>query len=90
MCKDNWWLALLYVQNYFSGHRMVRKLWMNCVMYGIMILNQHYLRVMAFWKFIYLNIKHLYNLLETWTYVFLSCVITVVLSYNSVLTLSIK
>jgi hypothetical protein len=26
MCKDNWWLALLYVQNYFSGHRMVRKL----------------------------------------------------------------
>jgi hypothetical protein len=49
MCKDNWWLALLYVQNYFSGHRMVRRLWMKYVMYGTVILNQHYLYVMAVW-----------------------------------------
>jgi len=47
MCKDNWWLALLYVQNYFSGHRMVRKLGVKCVTYETMILNQRYLYIMA-------------------------------------------
>lgn len=24
MCDENWWSALLYVQNYVSGNRMVR------------------------------------------------------------------
>jgi len=47
MCKDNWWLALLYVQNYFSDHRMVRTLGLECVMYEFMILNQRYLYFMT-------------------------------------------
>jgi hypothetical protein len=29
LCKENWWSALLYIQNYVGGYRMVRKLWIK-------------------------------------------------------------